>query len=121
MGKQKPNTETHKKREVGLQSIIQPKLYDSPHILAQKNLETVEYNKYFYISHTLTFLFLGVVFMNVLIYYSRNMSLYELKILGLKVICFFILMFSAFYMPDTIVTRPHPFIWRMVLGANLIY
>lgn len=24
-------------------------------------------------------------------------------------------------MPDTIVTRPHPFIWRTMLGANVLY
>lgn len=121
MGKPQQNSEKGKKREVGIQSIIQPKLYDSPHILAQKNLETVEYNRFFYISHTLTFMVLGVIAMNVLIHYTRGWSYEQLQLLALKAIVFFVLMFSAFYMPDTIVTRPHPFIWRCVLGANLMY
>ncbi|CAI2362551.1 unnamed protein product [Moneuplotes crassus] len=110
-----------KHREVGMQSIIPPKLYDSPHILKQKNLETVEFNKYFYASHTLTFLGLGILALNVLIYYTRGWAVEDLQALGFKAAIFFFLMFSCFYMPDTIMTRPHPFIWRGVLGANLIY
>lgn len=121
MGKKEANTQECKKREVGLQSIIQPKMYDSPHITAQKNLEIIEYNRLFYISHTLIFLGLGILSMNLFINYTRDLDLYETQVLAVKAICFFVLMFSAFYMPDTIVTRPHPFIWRMVMGANLIY
>lgn len=109
------------KREVGMQSIIPPKLYDSPHILKQKNLETVEFNKYFYVSHTLTFLGLGFLALNILISYTREWQTEELQLLGVKAAIFFFLMFSCFYMPDTIVTRPHPFIWRGVLGAALLY
>ncbi|CAI2362891.1 unnamed protein product [Moneuplotes crassus] len=121
MPKKDKQQSAYTKREVGMQSIVPPKLYDSPHILRLKNLETVEYNKYFYVSHTLTFLGLGVIALNVLIYYTRGWPVEDLKILGLKGAMFFFLMFSCFYMPDTIVTRPHPFIWRGVLGANLLY
>ena len=121
MDKASQNTKKFVKREVGIQSIIQPKLYDSPHILAQKNLETVEYSKLFYTSHTLIALFLAVVCLHILIKYSENWNLYDIKILSLKAWVLWVLLFSSFYMPDTIVTRPHPFIWRMVLGANLIY
>lgn len=74
-----------KKREVGLQSIIQPKYYDSPHILAAKNLETVEYSKYFYVSHTLTFLVLGLLAVNIFANYGTYLSGIDHKTLGICV------------------------------------
>ena len=120
MAKTKHENKPHK-REVGLQSIIQPKLYDSPHIIAQKNLETVEYSRLFYHSHTLIALFLGICILQVLIWYSKDWDLYDIQALAAKACILLILLFSSFYMPDTIVTRPHPFVWRMVLAANLIY
>jgi len=115
------NTQKNSKREVGLQSIIQPKLYESPHILCSKNLETVEYSRLFYHSHTLIFLFLGFVCLQIFIYVSKDWNALDAQWLALKLGVLMVLLFSAFYMPDTILTRPHPFLWRVALGANLLY
>ena len=31
------------------------------------------------------------------------------------------LAFSAFHMPDTVMTRPHPAFWRIILGCGMLY
>ncbi len=40
---------------------------------------------------------------------------------GFKAVCFMILVISAVSFPDGPFTRPHPLLWRLVLGLILIY
>ena len=114
-------TKKNSKREVGVQSIVQPKYYDSPHILSSKNLEHVEFSYFFYTPHTIMGLIVSIILINFLIYFGPELTGYSSKSLALMSCIFLFVLFAAFYMPDTIVTRPHPFIWRAMLGVNVVY
>ena len=46
-------------REVGIQSIVPPKFYMTPKVLAAKPLEKSEFHKFFYKAHTFSILGVG--------------------------------------------------------------
>jgi phosphatidylserine synthase 2 len=111
---------THVKRNVGLQTIIQSKEYLPPSIAIQHNLEAVDYPKFFAIPHTLLTLVITCALVG---YFALKTpaSKEEAMTNGMLGLIFGFLAFGSIYMPDSILRRPHPVIWRLLFSSMILY
>jgi len=109
-----------KKRNVGIQSIVQPKDYIPPKVAITHNLETVEYPKIFTIPHNV---FALAVASSIIIYFCQTSSgdFQQDSRKALWVIIFTFLGFGALFLPDSIFRRPHPIFWRLIQAASILY
>ena len=107
-------------RNVGIQTIIQTKEYISPKVAIQHNLESVEYPKLFAIPHNITAI---VVVCSILIYLIQDATNIFSENIKLSITASGILFctFGAIYLPDSILRRPHPIIWRLLMSFGLLY
>jgi phosphatidylserine synthase 2 len=107
-------------RNVGIQTIIQTKEYISPKVAIQHNLESVEYPKLFAIPHNITAI---VVVCSILIYLIQDTTNIFSENIKLAITASGILFctFGAIYLPDSILRRPHPIIWRLLMSFGLLY
>lgn len=110
-------------REVGVQSIMPQRDYVSVNILASKQLEKWEYNRFFYQTKTMTLLAIGyMAIIAYLIYTSQTVqSIESMHKNGMLAALVAFLMFSVVVLPDAAVSRPHPVFWRMIMGLGLLY
>jgi phosphatidylserine synthase 2 len=108
------------KRNVGVQSIVQPKDYIPPKVAITHNLETVEYPKIFTIPHNV---FALAVASSIIIYFSLNSSgdFQQDSRKAIWVIIFTFFGFGALFLPDSIFRRPHPIFWRLIQAASILY
>lgn len=119
-----PNHTNSKKsktfRNVGIQTIIQTKEYISPKIAIQHDLESVEYPKLFAIPHNITAI---VVVCGILIHLlQEETNIFQENIkLAITACGILFCTFGAIYLPDSIMRRPHPIIWRLLMSFGLLY
>lgn len=108
------------KRNVGIQAIVQSKEYISPSVAITHNLETEDYPKLFTIPHNI---FAFIIVASILFWFSRTTTgnfINDSK-KGLIFIIFIFLAFGALYLPDSILRRPHPIFWRLILALSILY
>lgn len=115
------NTSTKKAfRNVGMQTIIQTKEYISPKVAIQHNLESIEYPKLFAIPHNVTALF--IVFSIIIYLIQENSNIFKENIKSAITACVILFsIFGAIYLPDSILRRPHPIVWRLLMSFGLLY
>jgi phosphatidylserine synthase 2 len=108
------------KRNVGMQTIVQTKEYMSPSVAVTHNLESVDYPKIVAIPHGI----LTLTLLCSLMFYLSRYSLGNFEesaqkgIMG-AIIC--VLAFGCLYLPDSILRRPHPMFWRLILSSAILY
>ncbi len=111
-------------RNVGLQTITQPKEYVPPSVAIQHNLETEEYPKIFTIPHNVTALVVTCLIIFILSFKKNNFlseyfdDNYKMGIFGC-VIC--ICVFGSLFFPDSLLRRPHPIFWRLIMSITILY
>jgi len=111
-------------RNVGLQTIMQTKEYVPPSVAIQHNLETEEYPKLFAIPHNVTALVVICSIIYALAFQEKNFLLNyfqgntKMGIFGC-VIC--ICVFGGLYLPDSLLRRPHPIFWRLIMSFAILY
>ena len=111
-------------RNVGIQTIIQTKEYISPKVAIQHDLESVEYPKLFTIPHNITAI---IVVCSILIYLiteseNQNQNIFQENIkLAITACGILFCTFGAIYLPDSIMRRPHPIFWRLLMSFGLLY
>eukprot|EP01004_Peranema_trichophorum_P003730 NODE_2701_length_1513_cov_50.327338_g2327_i0.p1 GENE.NODE_2701_length_1513_cov_50.327338_g2327_i0~~NODE_2701_length_1513_cov_50.327338_g2327_i0.p1 ORF type:complete len:476 (+),score=59.12 NODE_2701_length_1513_cov_50.327338_g2327_i0:75-1502(+) len=75
----------------------------------------------FYKPHTVT---IGLLALTLIVYiaFNRNETDHESNVRwGFLAVCIAFLLFCAVHLPDGLLLRPHPAVWRVVLGVALIY
>jgi phosphatidylserine synthase 2 len=115
----KQNTQ-YKKRNVGLQTIGQTKEYIPPSVAVQHNLEPHDYPKIVAIPHNI----LTLLFISGILFYLGTTStgdfFKDAKRGYLGAVAAFLVLGCA-YLPDSMLRRPHPIIWRLVLSVSIVY
>ena len=114
------NVQKKTTRSVGLQAVVSSKEHINPKIAASFNLETLDYPNIFTIPRSLSALVLAAIVIYTLGLNSSG-STDECGHNFLKGVIVIVFIFAATYFPDSIVRRPHPVLWRLVLAASLIY
>ena len=132
--KNRRNQNQENQRSVGLQTVSNDRQYISPSILAFHKLEHQEYHSFFIKPKTLSSLALLLFILNIL---ARSDFLASLAssltpqaetIIGSRKsrgaifgTVFAFLCFAAIHFPNTIMIRPHPIFWRVILGLFTLY
>jgi len=116
-------SETHTKVNVGIQTIIPPRHYIPPAIAASHRLSLLDFPKVLYMPHTVFFTTIGLIlFFAIGFQYKDPEPDFSVSIRrGLLGAGALLLFFSAFYLPDTLLNRPHPILWRIVQGISCAY
>ena len=111
-------------RNVGLQTIVQSKDYISPSVAIQHNLESEEYPKVFAIPHNVTAL---VVICSIIFALSQREKynipgLFEENAkMGIIACIICICVFGSLFLPDSLMRRPHPIFWRLIMSFSILY
>ncbi|PWU90206.1 putative phosphatidylserine synthase [Trypanosoma cruzi] len=76
-----------------------------------------------YMPRTITALFVFIVFVLLMIryYYLPQMGVVANVKLGLAASAFSFIVFGVIHLPDSLLVRPHPFVWRAVLASGVLY
>ena len=118
---------------VGVQSIIPPRQYISPLIASSHKLSQLDFPKFLYMPHTILFLVIGIGLLlsqafasneedlPFMYYFKRYLCCRNYKNRGLLAAVAVIMFYGAVYLPDTILNRPHPILWRLIQAAGLAY
>jgi phosphatidylserine synthase 2 len=111
------------KKSVGIQSIMPPKLYVPPNILATHKLSMIDFPKILYMPHTVFFMLQGVVILLAIAFNCSNQQLSNNQRIkyGICSIFAMVIFFAAVHFPDTLLNRPHPIFWRTITGMFLCY
>ncbi|RNF22363.1 phosphatidyl serine synthase [Trypanosoma conorhini] len=86
-------------------------------------LKEIDFTDVVYSPHTLMALvvFISFVLLMVRYYYYPDMSVVASVKLGLAASAFSFLVFGVIHLPDSLLVRPHPFVWRGVLALAVLY
>lgn len=108
------------KRNVGLQTIVQSKEYLIPSVAVTHNLETEEYPKIAALPHSVSSLLfiIGVIYFFGISSTGTFLECTRNAILGITTI---IVVFGCTYLPDSVLRRPHPILWRFVTSFSIAY
>eukprot|EP01022_Parablepharisma_sp_SALTPOND_P014347 TRINITY_DN1940_c0_g1_i1.p2 TRINITY_DN1940_c0_g1~~TRINITY_DN1940_c0_g1_i1.p2 ORF type:complete len:539 (-),score=20.74 TRINITY_DN1940_c0_g1_i1:1139-2755(-) len=111
------------KMSVGIQTIIPPRNYIPPSIAASHQLSLLDYPKFLYMPHTITFLVLSLVLVIYCAFKYNDAEIPFIYCLQRSVIAMagIFLLYAAIYFPDTVLNRPHPVFWRLIQGACCLY
>ncbi|CDW78531.1 phosphatidylserine synthase 2 [Stylonychia lemnae] len=136
--------ETYELRNVGIQTAQQTKDYISPQMVSHHNLEKYDYNSIFYTPRTVSSMVFALFVLNYFAYtlvplndasdinadqpkdgfkYTSKMQvlLISKAYSGIIAGIFSFLAFCSTQYPDTLIKRPHPVFWRVLLGLMSIY
>lgn len=111
-------------RNVGLQTIMQTKDYVPPSVAIQHNLEIDEYPKLFAIPHNVTALVVICSIISALAFQENNMVISYFKDnmkIGIFACVICICVFGSLFLPDSLLRRPHPIFWRMIMSIAILY
>ena len=123
-------------RNVGQQTVQLTRSYVSPQVLSHNRLEKSDYNWLFYTPRTLSTMVLLLVFVNVwsykwaeeikqnmkpYFYDPENPDIFEDLRWPLFGAVLALLGFASTHFPDTLIKRPIPSFWRILLGILLCY
>ena len=116
-------SEGYSKVNVGIQTIIPPRHYIPPVIAASHRLSLLDFPRVLYMPHTIFFLLVGLtIFISIGLRYTDYEPDFSVSMRrGLMAAAALLLFYSAFYLPDTLLNRPHPILWRVAQGACCIY
>lgn len=117
---------------MGLQTISNDRNYISPSILAFHKLEHQEFHSFFIKPKTLTSLMLLLLLLNLISrsdmlaqlaeYFQAEPDSLQLNSKGaIFGTVFVFLCFASIHYPNTIIVRPHPIFWRVLLGLFSLY
>lgn len=111
-------------RNVGLQTIMQTKDYIPPSVAIQHNLEIEEYPKLFAIPHNVTALVIICSIIAALAFQENNIVFNYFKD-NIKIAIFAcvlcICVFGSLFLPDSLLRRPHPIFWRLIMSIAILY
>jgi len=108
------------KRNVGIQTITSTKEYLLPSVAVTHNLEIEEYSKIFAVPHNIAALIvlcLSLLYMSTIQYSTFEEGL-KGGLIGVS-ICF--VTFCLLHLPDSLLRRPHPVIWRLISSLGILY
>ena len=108
-------------REVGIQSIMPPRQYVPPQVLAQKPLENKDYNRYFYQSHSIILVICGYAAIICFYLFAPETGFFTQENKPFFAIVMGAVLISVNILPDTYVSRPHPIFWRVIMGLGIGY
>jgi len=108
------------KRNVGLQTIVPTKEYLIPSVAVTHNLEIEEYPKILALPHNVT----SLILISAIIYYygmSSQGSFEECSRNGVIGMILCVIVFGCTYLPDSVLRRPLPILWRLVSSCAIAY